>query len=457
MDYFQRFMTVTASVFMCFIPSLMSIFTRSPNISPLSSPIRHTTVNKSVYNTTLKYIIEYSNGTVNITGLVSDPIPVCEMGDLCLVVTHSGKILLTRLQESMENRIVQAVVYPNIKVEIMSENDTLVTTLVGESVYPITLSPISFNKLYVKVYIQEEFSMMQYADKRLDELVIIDSHNSQSIDFDKGQLDTYANPLDCDCINVANQGYSVEVQLAYGVRSLKLPLEYINGNIWVAHSYILDKSKMLLLDFIEQKVKVFLNTHPNDILVLRLNPRKSCQDDNYAPAMKEIVDILRQSGITTFTKRADESWPTIRQLVESDRRLLVFNVDNEFQMDERVMTLPTDYTLKTVEQIRNEDVQSKYNKDNGTYYYTTAVYPAIQYYSSALIVANHGITPWGYTAGKVSIAWSMNQYNEIYHRMLRLKQVFGRVPTFIDIDFIHVPYLDAFHFAHDYNMGYITL
>jgi hypothetical protein len=198
--------------------------------------------------------------------------------------------------------------------------------------------------------------LSNFLDRRYNQITQIKAHNATSTR--QKSLFWFIPNL------VADQNNGIEQQLADGIRAFKIPVHPVaQNNIiipWITHtlqdreidqyvaqgiSYIPSFLQSLFAGRFESYVdatlennlweidltnmpleamlvvlKNFLDTHPQEIITLFLNIFDLNQMVQQLPA------VFQTTGINTymFTQPIDQEWPTIRQLITNNQRLIVF-------------------------------------------------------------------------------------------------------------------------------------
>lgn len=118
----------------------------------------------------------------------------------------------------------------------------------------------------------------------------------------------------------ANQRGSISRQLQDGIRALMLDTHTFtlrpgDKRPWLCHKFCL-LGGMPLVDGLRE-VRAFMDGHPREIITIIL--------ESHAPADRT-RDAFAQSGLLELAhvQRADRPWPTLRELIGTGRRLVVF-------------------------------------------------------------------------------------------------------------------------------------
>lgn len=141
----------------------------------------------------------------------------------------------------------------------------------------------------------------EHCERRLDELALPGTHNSMSSAAD-GWL-------------IPNQPYGLTRQLQDGVRAMMLDTWLYEGEPMLCHSYCELGSQPLHEGLGE--VQDFLDASPGEVLILIF-------EDHIEPELS--VQVLSEVGLdqrAILPPAPGEAWPTLGELVEADRRVLM--------------------------------------------------------------------------------------------------------------------------------------
>jgi hypothetical protein len=124
---------------------------------------------------------------------------------------------------------------------------------------------------------------------------------------------------------LANQRHGVARQLADGVRGLMLDLHYSRlralnpfgdpRTVFLCHGVCIPGAGRL--DDTLATIRGFLRTHPHEVVTLILESYVQAKDAERAFTRARLLPYLH-------VQPAGRSWPTLRQMIESRRRLVVF-------------------------------------------------------------------------------------------------------------------------------------
>ncbi|KAF5497055.1 PI-PLC X domain-containing protein 1 [Colletotrichum siamense] len=118
-----------------------------------------------------------------------------------------------------------------------------------------------------------------------------------------------------------NQNVPITRQLDIGVRFLTIQTHWKDDEIRMCHSkcWLLDVGK--LEDFLLE-VSRWMKNHPNEVVTLLLTNPTSIRGRDFAAAFRKAgVDKI---AFTPNKKLAVDSWPTLGQLIDNKKRLVVF-------------------------------------------------------------------------------------------------------------------------------------
>lgn len=152
-------------------------------------------------------------------------------------------------------------------------------------------------------------------DRRYDQVAYAATHNAYS--YAEGGPVKYS---------FANQDRPIPDQLAYGIRALGIrPCPYQGsdddekGKVYTTHNCSLKGllGQEPLVDVLAQ-VRVFLEQNPREVVTL-------LAESSSSPA--EVAAVFAEAGLDPFLYEHDAAagWPTLRAMIERNRRLVVFN------------------------------------------------------------------------------------------------------------------------------------
>lgn len=142
-------------------------------------------------------------------------------------------------------------------------------------------------------------------DRRYDQVAYPTTHNAMSNE-DAGWF-------------APNQRHGVARQLADGVRALMLDTHYDGRTPSVCHGTCLAGSRPLYDEL--RVIRRFLKAHPREVVTLLFEPHVAVDD---------MVGTLRRSGLVryAYTHRQGAPWPTLREMIDLDQRLVIFTEDH---------------------------------------------------------------------------------------------------------------------------------
>jgi hypothetical protein len=135
-------------------------------------------------------------------------------------------------------------------------------------------------------------------DRRLDQVVFPATHNAMS-SADDGWL-------------APNQTHNIKRQLEDGIRALLIDTHSWRGGSYLCHS-ICEIGNRPLVDGLRD-IAAFLQGHPDEVLVLIIEDGVSAADTEAA---------FKQSGLIDLVYVRAGAWPTLRQMIASNHRLVV--------------------------------------------------------------------------------------------------------------------------------------
>ncbi|QQS31166.1 MAG: phosphatidylinositol-specific phospholipase C domain-containing protein [Sphingobacteriales bacterium] len=127
---------------------------------------------------------------------------------------------------------------------------------------------------------------------------------------------------------VANQKRNISQQLQDGIRCLNLDVWWLTGDAYCVDSAIYVYHNFpgfgcLFFTDILLEVKQFMDNQPNEVITITI------EDTN--TNINQLLDAFSFTQLSDylFIKQSNQSWPTLKEMIDSKRRLVVFaNVSN---------------------------------------------------------------------------------------------------------------------------------
>lgn len=141
----------------------------------------------------------------------------------------------------------------------------------------------------------------ELCDRRFDEVSYATTHNAMS-----NAQNGFSGP---------NQQYDVTRQLEDGVRGLMLDTHYDAGTVKLCHSFCTLGSRPLVSTLVE--IRQFLEQNPYEIVSIIFESYVSAADTQASFAAAGLLPYVHAQGVA-------DPWPTLRQMIAADRRLVVF-------------------------------------------------------------------------------------------------------------------------------------
>lgn len=135
-------------------------------------------------------------------------------------------------------------------------------------------------------------------DRRLDQVVFPATHNAMS-NADDGWL-------------APNQTHNMKRQLEDGIRAMLFDTHPWRGGSYLCHQ-LCEIGNRPLVDGLRD-IATFLRAHPNEVVVLIIEDKVSAADTEKA---------FKDSGLIDFVYVKAGPWPTLRQMIASNQRLVV--------------------------------------------------------------------------------------------------------------------------------------
>jgi hypothetical protein len=119
----------------------------------------------------------------------------------------------------------------------------------------------------------------------------------------------------------ANQTYGIEKQLDDGIRAMMLDVYDDGGTVALCHGDCRQGRRPL--DDALLALRTFLESHPNEVLMLQVESHVTGT---------AVAGSFERTGLRpyAFTPTVDATWPTLRELIAANTRLIVFYEDNRY-------------------------------------------------------------------------------------------------------------------------------
>lgn len=237
-------------------------------------------------------------------------------------------------------------------------------------------------------------------ERRVDEVVFAGTHNAHASE-DEGFI-------------FSNQFSGLAVQLQDGIRAFMLDTYEADGELVLCHGFCnVDVGVSPLVETLEV-VRQFLETHPNEVLVLIVEDYITARQTEEAFEAAKLIPHL-------YAHPADDAWPTLGELIDSGRRVIVFaqgqgGGEPSWYLDLFNQSWDTPYAAKTPEELK-----CSLGRGNR---------------SRPFWVMNHFLTDA--VGGKPELAEQVNFNPFLMERVRRCEEEVGRLPNVIAVDFYEV-------------------
>lgn len=208
-----------------------------------------------------------------------------------------------------------------------------------------------------------------------------------------------------------NQQTAVPAQLEAGVRAFMLDLHYNEAGVPVlCHSYCVAGEQDLVEGW--REFKVYLDSHPNEVVTLILEVYIAVEDIRQTLAQAGLLDLIYQHT-------AGNAWPSLGELVENGRRLVILS--DEPVGDEVLLMYLWTYAWETH---WAAEAQSDWS---------CAVNRGQE--GSPLFILNHFLTK---PIALEVLAREANAYDVLSTRAVRCREEADQVPNFVTVDFFEL-------------------
>lgn len=233
-------------------------------------------------------------------------------------------------------------------------------------------------------------------DRRYDQVAYATTHNAMS-----NRADHWFAP---------NQHYGITRQLNDGIRCLMLDVHSFAGRPYLAHHNVILGHK--LLEDGLREIQAFMATHVFEVVTIIL--------ENYVPAQK-LDEAFTAAGLGPYlyVHQAGQPFPTLREMVLSGKRLVVFT-------DREGGTLPWlhdvwAYCLDTPwKASRPSELKNTLGRGNPR---------------NPLLIVNHFLM---HPLPSANLASQVNYNPFLLDRVLTCAQKMKRMPNFVTVDFYDI-------------------
>jgi hypothetical protein len=231
-------------------------------------------------------------------------------------------------------------------------------------------------------------------NKKYNEVAYLTTHNS----FNSEQ----------DGFSFPNQNNNIATQLDDGVRGLMIDVYDDNGTTVVYHGFSFLGSEPLSTYL--NDIKSFLDNNPNEIITIIF------QNDTSVSA-NAIENDFNQAGLTNYlhTQNIFSQWPTLQTMINTNKRLVVFNEVNNASASQGWYHHIWDFAVE----INYGNINCDYGRGNA---------------SNSLFVFNHFVTSVAGTAS-TSEAQTVNSNPYFIDHVTQCQQSKNKFPNFITVDF----------------------
>jgi hypothetical protein len=236
----------------------------------------------------------------------------------------------------------------------------------------------------------------ELCDRPFDQVAFAGAHNAMS-NADDGWL-------------LPNQIHDIPRQLADGVRVLLLDTHEYQGSTWLCHEYC-ELGKEPLVDALA-KIRDFMDENPNEVLAFVIQNGISNQATEEAFVASGLVQYV-------YTHPAGTPWPTLREMIDGGRRLLVMAESSgpppAWYHDAYELSFDTPYSFASEADFSCDVLRGRPEND--------------------LFQINHWLsTPFSMPENGERV----NVFDVLWARVERCREERGRFPNFVVVDYVHI-------------------
>lgn len=239
---------------------------------------------------------------------------------------------------------------------------------------------------------------LSLCQKRYNEVAYLTTHNA----FNSAD-NNYMMP---------NQNFGVTQQLNDGVRGLMLDVYDSSGTVVVYHGIPFLGSQHLSEIFSE--IKTFLDSNHNEIVTIIF--------ESYVSA-NAIDTEMQSSGLINyaFTKQTGMPWPTLQEMIDSNKRLVIFSDVNDAGLNQSWYHFVWDFAVETHYSVHDTiSFTNDFNRGDSL---------------NDLFIFNHFITDVPLGFGSPTDAAIINSFPFLSNRLINNFSEKQKFPNFITLDF----------------------
>jgi hypothetical protein len=234
-----------------------------------------------------------------------------------------------------------------------------------------------------------------FCTRRYDQVAYATTHNAMT-NADEGW-------------SLPNQQHGISRQLDDGIRALMLDTHYFEDEPYLCHAFCELGKEPLAAGL--AKIKRFLDRRPNDVVTIIFEAYVDEEDVELAFDDAELLDYLHEQPI-------DQPWPTLRELIDSGRRLVVFTDERG---EEPWHHYVWDYASETPFSFAQPgDFSCAPNRGDP---------------GNGLFILNHFLTQ---LVGSADLARQVNFNPPFLDRALQCQAERNRLPNFVTVDFYDI-------------------
>jgi hypothetical protein len=242
---------------------------------------------------------------------------------------------------------------------------------------------------------------LELCNKKYNEIAYLTTHNA----FNSHQ-DNFMFP---------NQEFSIMRQLTDGVRALMIDVYDKDGIPTVCHGNSVLGSEPLSYNL--KEVYEYLKNNPKEVVTIIFECYVCANDIEKAMKEAKLLSMV-------CTKIKNAKWPTLQELIDIDKRLIIFSDKKDASINQKWYHYIWDYAVETsFSAVETTDLNSTFNRGTAT---------------NDLCILNHFLVNKSLGTGNRHKAEVVNSNTFMMSRIDKFRSETAKFPNFITVDFYNI-------------------